>query len=174
MALWIESSLRISDIFMPPAANETSALALRRAMSSHIGCPDGANAACGNVSPKASPTTCELAAVPKNSLAITSPFNDITMIDLVITYTFLNLPGNPAITIEDRVVGLADVAIPANATNSVTFSPISFDDLLINYPAIQGKTANLTMVFRAVTVEGAQIFDTFYEQLFIESCGSGT
>jgi hypothetical protein len=33
-------------------------------MSSQIGCPDGASAECGSESPSASPTTCDVAAVP--------------------------------------------------------------------------------------------------------------
>ena len=43
-----------------------TACAVRRATSSQIGCPDGASAACGTVSPKASATTCAVAAVPRN------------------------------------------------------------------------------------------------------------
>ena len=35
-------------------------------MSSHTGCPEGASAECGNENPSASPTTCEVAAVPRN------------------------------------------------------------------------------------------------------------
>ena len=35
-------------------------------MSSQIGCPEGASALCGSESPSASPTTCEVAAVPRN------------------------------------------------------------------------------------------------------------
>lgn len=113
-----------------------------------------------------------MAAVPKNSLAITSPFNDITVIDVVVSYAFISQNGAPPpVTIEDRIIGLGDVTIPANGINSVSFAPISFDDILVNLPQIEGTTANMTLTFRAVTVEGAQIFDTVYRQLFIESCG---
>ena len=38
----------------------------RRAMSSHTGWPEGASAECGSDSPSASPTTCDVAAVPRN------------------------------------------------------------------------------------------------------------
>ena len=38
----------------------------RRAMSSQIGWPDGASAECGSDRPSASPTTCDVAAVPRN------------------------------------------------------------------------------------------------------------
>ena len=43
-----------------------SARAERRAASSQIGWPDGASAVCGSESPSASPTTCAVAAVPRN------------------------------------------------------------------------------------------------------------
>ena len=43
-----------------------TARAVRRAMSSQIGWPEGASAACGTVSPSASATTCDVAAVPRN------------------------------------------------------------------------------------------------------------
>ena len=35
-------------------------------MSSQIGWPEGASAECGSDMPSASPTTCEVAAVPRN------------------------------------------------------------------------------------------------------------
>ena len=35
-------------------------------MSRQIGWPDGASALCGSVRPSASPTTCDVAAVPRN------------------------------------------------------------------------------------------------------------
>jgi hypothetical protein len=44
----------------------TSARAERRAASSQMGWPDGASAVCGSESPRASPTTCAVAAVPRN------------------------------------------------------------------------------------------------------------
>ncbi len=43
----------------------TSALAERSAMSSQIFWPDGASAACGRLNPRASPTTWDVAAVPR-------------------------------------------------------------------------------------------------------------
>ena len=43
-----------------------SALAERRAASSQMGWPEGDSAVCGNASPSASATTCEVAAVPRN------------------------------------------------------------------------------------------------------------
>ncbi len=51
---------------MPRASSASSARAERRAMSSQTGCPEGASAECGSDRPSASPTTCEVAAVPRN------------------------------------------------------------------------------------------------------------
>ena len=51
---------------MPRASSASTARAERRAMSSQMGWPEGASAACGSVMPSASPTTCEVAAVPRN------------------------------------------------------------------------------------------------------------
>ncbi len=43
-----------------------TARAERAAMSSHTGWPEGASAECGSDMPRASPTTCDVAAVPRN------------------------------------------------------------------------------------------------------------
>ena len=50
----------------PRSSRATSARAERRAMSSHIGWPDGASAECGRAMPSASATTWDVAAVPRN------------------------------------------------------------------------------------------------------------
>jgi hypothetical protein len=51
---------------IPRSSIAASARALRTAMSSQIACPLGASAECGSDIPSASPTTCEVAAVPRN------------------------------------------------------------------------------------------------------------
>ena len=66
IALRTAWSVTISRVAMPRAPRRTIARAERRAMSSQIGCPEGASALCGSESPSASPTTCEVAAVPRN------------------------------------------------------------------------------------------------------------
>ena len=66
IAFSIASGVRICRIVMPPNAIRDNARADRVAMSSQIGWPDGASAACGSDMPSASPTTCEVAAVPRN------------------------------------------------------------------------------------------------------------
>ena len=53
-------------MFIPSASSRISARADRFAMSVQMGWPDGASALWGRERPKASPTTCEVAAVPRN------------------------------------------------------------------------------------------------------------
>ena len=60
------AGVRIADSGVRAACRRSSARAERRAMSSQIGSPDGASALCGSVSPNASATTCDVAAVPRN------------------------------------------------------------------------------------------------------------
>jgi hypothetical protein len=107
--------------------------------------------------------TASAQAVPKNSLAGSSPFNDLTLHTVTITYNWID----PGITTPTRVVGLGDATIPTAGVNSVTFAPISFDDLDIG---LQGHTANLVMVFDATTVEGSAVRATVQRQLFVEVC----
>lgn len=109
--------------------------------------------------------TASIQAAPKNGLAGTSPFNDLTLHTVTITYNWLD----PGIITPTRVVGLGDTTIPADGASSVTFAPISFDDLTVG---MQGHTANLVLVFDATTVEGSSVRDTVQRQLFVEVCAA--
>ena len=66
MAFRTAASVRMSRVVRPRVSSATSARAERRAMSSQIGWPDGARAEWGRARPSASPTTWEVAAVPRN------------------------------------------------------------------------------------------------------------
>ena len=66
IALRTAASVTMSRTARPRRESDTSARAERRAMSTQIGWPDGASAEWGSDSPSASPTTCEVAAVPRN------------------------------------------------------------------------------------------------------------
>ncbi len=107
--------------------------------------------------------TATIEAAPKNSLAGTPPFNDIILHNVTITYNWIDA----GITTPTRTVGLGDTRIPAGGVSSVTFAPISFDDL---DATLQGHTANLVLVFSATTVEGARITASVQRQLFVEVC----
>ena len=66
IALRTAASVRMSRVARPRGLQAHQARAERRAMSSQIGWPEGASAECGSDRPSASPTTCEVAAVPRN------------------------------------------------------------------------------------------------------------
>ena len=98
---------------------------------------------------------------PKNTLAV-PPFNDLILQNVSINYAWVDgVSFTP-----DRVVGLGNVIVTANSTNNVTFAPIALDDL---NAGLSGKTANLTMTFNAITVEGTRVTQTVGRQLHVEA-----
>lgn len=102
--------------------------------------------------------------LPKNGSAEgSSPFNDIVMQDVTVTYGWINT----ALSTPARTIGLGSVAVPVGEQIQGNFSPIAFDDLSF---AVSGSTANLTMLFRGITVEGTQLFLSVSKQLNIEGC----
>ena len=105
--------------------------------------------------------TATIAATPKNALAAT-PFNDIVM--------WVNdaLDG----IVPPQNIGLGNVNIETNSQNSVTFPPIPSDPLNTSSgpTPFEGATANMTLTFNAVTVEGTRIRQTALRQLIIEIC----
>ncbi len=66
MALRMAAGVRMSRAPRPSWCRRKIARAERRAASSQTGWPEGASAVCGSERPSASPTTCEVAAVPRN------------------------------------------------------------------------------------------------------------
>lgn len=102
--------------------------------------------------------------LPKNGSADgSSPFNDIVMQDVTVTYNWINT----ALSTPARTIGLGGVAVPVGEQIQATFSPIAFNDLTL---AVSGSTADLTMLFRGVTIEGTQMFLSVSKQLNIEAC----
>ena len=108
--------------------------------------------------------TVTLGAAPKNDLAI-PPFNDVVMTDVTITYNWVD----PSIVTPPFVVGLGNITIPAQGTNTIVFPPIS-SDAINNNAAIEGATATLVLTFRGQTVEGTTIIQTALRQLVVEIC----
>jgi hypothetical protein len=64
--------------------------------------------------------------VPKNSLANTSPFNDIVLLQVDVSY--------PAAGIPPQAQGLGSVTVPADGSAPFAFDPITFDALNTAFP----------------------------------------
>jgi len=116
--------------------------------------------------------TVNISAATKNALAA-PPFNDIVMVSVDISYDWVNdsLDG----LVPPQNIGLGNIAIPTGGQGSVTFPPIPSDPLNITTgipptSPFEGATANMTMTFNAVTVEGTRIQQTALRQLLIEIC----
>lgn len=106
--------------------------------------------------------------VPVSALAgnLSSPFNDILLESVTISYDW-DLDGipDPGIT-PTSVVGLGGITVPAGGSATFAFAPISFQEVL----PVAGQTANLTLDFRGRTVEGEVVHRTALRQLFVEDC----
>ncbi len=85
---------------------------------------------------------------PLSEGASESPFNDVVPNSLDIAYDFPPL-GSTDFT---RIIGLANVVIPAASSGTVTFPPISSGDILADNTA-----ANLTVTLAARTVAGIKL-----------------
>jgi hypothetical protein len=109
--------------------------------------------------------TASMQAAPKNPLGGATPFNDLILHTVTITYNWID----DGISTDPAIIGLGNATIPANGIGSVTFAPISFDDLSA---AMQGHTSNLILVFDATTVEGTHVRSTVQRQLFVEVCAA--
>jgi hypothetical protein len=109
--------------------------------------------------------TARLLAAPKNVAAV-PPFNDVALVDVTISYDWVD----GANSTPTRTFGLGDTIIPAQASSTVNFTPIALDDILnLALPA----TGELTLTFRARTVEGTTITDTVQRTLSV-SCRSSS
>ena len=110
--------------------------------------------------------TATLASALKNELADASPFNDISMSNVEITYDFESV-ADP----EPYNTGLTGV-IPPGGTAQVVFKPITDGRLAAVVDADEARTADVTLVFTGRTEEGSRITRTTRAQLFIEACGT--
>ena len=104
----------------------------------------------------------DMANQPLNEGGATSPFNDVVIYSVTLTY--VNIDGSPYAA--PRIVPI-NATIQAGATGSVSFAPIAFDDLTVD-----NTTVNVLMTFVAQTVSGhaVTIAGGTGAQLFIEDC----
>ena len=86
---------------------------------------------------------------PKSAVAGESPFNDVVMESVTISYVW----DDPALVTAPRTFPLGGT-VSAGGTGTVMFPPIASGDLT---PAFEGHTAGLTMVFSGRLVDGTPV-----------------
>jgi hypothetical protein len=106
--------------------------------------------------------------VPKNSLAETSPFNDIEIISVTINYDFPDI--NPAVWPPEREIPSPGTIIP-DEEQQLTFEPILFQDLDVG---LLGTSGILQMTIKWTTPSDTKVYTKRVgEVLMIESCSGG-
>jgi len=124
--------------------------------------PGGSPPSCATPSAQVQQWDANAVNSPKTAGAITSPFNDIDLRDVTITYTCdAGLVCPP-----QRVHGLTGT-VPADSTVQFKFNPIYLQDV---DPSLLGTSVDLNMVFRSQTISGEDIFYTTAAVLSISSC----
>ena len=88
---------------------------------------------------------------PKNGLAITSPFNDIRLVDVTVTYLWDDAATEPTAVTGPAVFPVPGT-VPANGSNTSSFSVVNGLDIIS--PSREGHTARLNLLFRGVTIAG--------------------
>jgi hypothetical protein len=107
--------------------------------------------------------------VPKNSLATTSPFNDVYVAGYTLEYTFPDV----AVTWPTRSLPIQDpITVPANSQAEMKFFPILLQDI-VNNPQVLGSSGIGTITFHASMEDGKRWDKAVGEVLFVEQCVSG-
>jgi hypothetical protein len=103
---------------------------------------------------------------PKNSLAGTSPFNDILLESVTVTYVWddVNIPGGGGVS-GPTVFGLGG-SVPANGTSTAQFSVVNAGDIA----GRDGHSAALGMTFRGHTVAGDAVEAEIGGNLIVNTC----
>jgi hypothetical protein len=104
---------------------------------------------------------------PKNHLADTSPFNDIVMSNVDISYVW----DDPlAATTPVQVFGIG-ATIPAGGSGGATFSVVNNEVLQsAANPPRDGHTASLVLTFHGTTVSGQPVQATSGGSVLVNSC----
>ncbi len=102
--------------------------------------------------------------VPKNELATTSPFNDIQIQSVTMSYDW---PAPAAVLIPpDRTIP-SPATVPVSGSASVKIDPILLQDL---DPNMAGTSGIVTMTIHARTGAGQSISKTVGETLAVSAC----
>jgi hypothetical protein len=165
-----QASLRISQLDSPQVSAELTTSSQGTCSLSGVLCQSTSDCAVNEVC--VSPQVCVLL-VEQWTATIEATAVEVTMNDVVITYDWVNpiLDTLPGLT-GPYVMGLGGVAIPAGGTNAVRFIPIPSDVLNQSYygATLEGATANLTLLFRGVTLDGTEVTLMASATLVIDIC----
>ena len=101
--------------------------------------------------------------VPKNSLAVASPYNDFFVDYVIINYDW---PGGGVVVPPERELPAPGTVAP-DKTVSVKFEPILFQDFDTN---MQGTTGLMDMQVVARYADGSRVTVPLRESLVVESC----
>jgi hypothetical protein len=100
---------------------------------------------------------------PKNAKAIVSPWNDILMGTVDVTYAW----DDPAIVTPPVTMNVSGT-VPANGSLGVKFPPILLGDVTA---AMEGHSANLVLTFHGTAVSGEAVTTTAYGAVMsVNSC----
>ena len=100
---------------------------------------------------------------PKNHYAIESPFNDIRLLDVAVSYVWDDGAG-----VTGPVTFAIAGTVPANGSQTSTFSVINGLDVIS--PSREGHTASLTMLFRGMTISGELVTQGSGGTLTVNTC----
>jgi hypothetical protein len=109
-------------------------------------------------------STASLSNLPKSEGAVTSPFNDILIDQLVISYVWDDGLAMPNYVTSPRVV------IPADGANQVKFLPVPLAEFLSAIPSREGHSAELTLLFQGEVGDGSRVQAVGGGALFVNSC----
>ena len=106
--------------------------------------------------------------VPKNSLATTSPWNDVTIVGMTLSYDFPDVGA----TLPTRYLPLGEaVTVPAAGSATLKFWPVYLQDL-ISTPEVLGSSGNMVIEFQALMNNGHRFDKAIGEVIAIEQCVS--
>ena len=109
-------------------------------------------------------STATLSNIPKSEGAVTEPFNDILIDQLIISYVWDDGLPMPNYVTSPRVV------IPANSSNQVRFLPVPLAEFLSAVPSREGHSAELTLLFQGEVADGSRVQAVGGGALFVNSC----
>jgi hypothetical protein len=117
--------------------------------------------------------TVTLTNVPKTDLGTTSPFNDIVLDSLTLTYTWSNGFPSSAVSTPMFPQNQLGLTIPASGTTTIKFTPVS-QQLLLDleaFVAIGGSaSADVAMTFAGATYDGEPVAAQAAATLNLANC----